>query len=540
MVIAFMAYVPLKGKDMKKEETKIKQKSIKISLTRPVYGFGDNGAFGDHKDKANSKKALLRLEKYLPKLENRNFSAPVRWPLLLWSDIGNDGNVWQAWIDRGISPVFTWINTAKRVSRFAPMLKFFQTRKVPLIILAQGWVQRAFRLPPIGTGCNHLPPALPADKTISNMEPNHDFACAAWMYENPKLAEHAANAEACCRQLKKEGIKPAALFIDFESGAYIRNSGDKKERVLRAAQEAAKCPRCLKKFGKTSLSTPESYSKVVEKARAYSMRTGFTEPVAKIFPDVPIGNYYAYPVRRIKKLGKYAGGPSKFAAYGWTGSGFKVAQPRCYFIPGWHGGGKDPKRVGWNIMSYCLTVISQCAKVLRDDEILVPWLGYIWRNSNAKKFARRGLAIAPDYIYRETAYHLFLRGAETIAIFNPYGPGDDFSDDYKDCAWYEAGPFMTNVASIQHAYKDILKYDAFLRKGKVLNLEVEGVIRKPETAYIWSGKGTDSKALIRTFTLGPEKKKSIKLFGKTFNIPFGNKGKFFWVYKDGKVQPITD
>ncbi|MCK5801650.1 MAG: hypothetical protein KAI66_02400 [Lentisphaeria bacterium] len=478
---------------------------------------------------AEDKRDLAAVQRYIPKLTHPRGD---RWPILVWADTGTTPDHWQAWIERGVSPLFREVSNTEQTRKAMAKLTYFSDHGVPLVILSQGWVQRAFRTPPSGTGCDHLPPARPSHATVDEMEPNRDFTCPSWMYHNPAVAKHGESAVSVCEILKRNGIRPTSMWLDFESGAYLRNGAENEERLQMALAEAQKCGRCAKRFGIAALSTPQQYSAVVDAARAHAQRVGFVDPVRSVFPDVATGNFFAHPIRREPPV------PGKYPAYGWNGSGFNVAQPRCYYIPGWRGAARDQRKMDWNVFYYCIEHFSSCARVLKPDEILVPWVGYVWSNRNAPKQAKRGYKIASPHGYRELAIHMLLRGAETIAVFAPNRPGTTFTADFSSLERAEMGPFILNVLDLQQGYNEILAFNDFLRRGRVLNYDLGGEYSLLNADSIaWSGVGTDDMALVRTVSFHEDQEAIVTLFGKQIKLPFGTQGRFFWVRADGTFEP---
>lgn len=403
-----------------------------------------------------------------------------------------------------------------------PALKFFQAHGGPLVLVAQGWLQSLFQ-DSNGPNCHHLPPAR-------SQRVNHDFACPAWMLETPALAPCRQRVAAVCRLLEREGIKPAAYWLDFESGAHLRSRGAEQLQVRAALQEAGRCPRCRKRFEASCFDSLEAYRRTIDEARAYVQRFAFSEPVRSVFPNCHTGNYFVHPILRQPRVA------GRYPAYGWQGSGFDVAQPRCYFRPGWHGAGKSAAKMDWNLFLYCLTDFSRCARVLEKDEILVPWVGYLFTQKKSRAVARSGFAIGSGAGYAEMVRHVMLRGAETFAIFAPYDPADDFPEEYARQPRRQLGPFLVSVMDVQRAYREMLHFNDILRAGKVLNFEVRGSYnRLDEHAVLWSGVGTPREALVRTVAFGPERQGTIALFGRSYQLPFRKEGRFFWLYPDGTV-----
>lgn len=475
-------------------------------------------------------KGMARLVTHIPRL---SYPRGDRWPILAWHrGLETEGEL-QAWIDRGISPLYPNWHGRTNMSWVVPRLKQLQQQGVPVVLLAQSIVQVLFLPPKQGKtwppGCDHLPPARSAKES-------HDFTCPAWMHENPHMLKHAKGFADICRLYKREGITPTAILIDFESGVYLRNSAEAEKRLRPAMEEAWKCPRCLKRFGKDAMDTLEEYSAIADKARAYATKVCYTDPVAQVFPECKTGNFYAWPINRV------ATAPGLFPAYGYEGSGMNVPQPRKYFTPGWAGCGRDEDKADWHTLMYCLKAYSPCAQVLKHGEVLVPWIGIVPSRDHRQEKARSGRAYATPEGYAEVVRHMLLRGAETMAVFNAWSdPSLDFPQDYGPIPRKEVGPWVIIMEGVQRGYDDMLRFNEILRRGKALNYGIAGEPRRlDETATVWSGVATDTVALVRTITFGPEGPKTIELFGNKVRIPFGRSGRFFWVTRDGEVRPVRD
>ncbi len=478
---------------------------------------------GEITESAPDQKGFQRLVKYIPRL---HYPRKDRWPILSWDRLPKSDREMQAWIDRGICPLGLIFRSKNDIAR----LKQIQKNQVPLVLLSQGILQRIFKDPPESRknkfmqGCDHLPPALPRKKS-------KDFNCPAFMYENPALKLEAAQVTRLCNFLKQNGLNPEALFIDFETGAYLRNGAEKPKRLDPAMREAAKCPRCIKRFDQENLNTMEKYSDIVNQARAYATKKGFVEPVRKIFPECVIGNFYSWPVKRTQK-------PDNYAAYGYEGSGMNVAQPRQYITAGWRGCGNNEKLADWVALHDCLKTFSPCAKVLKQNEIFTPWIGLVPSRNHIRE--KQGKVYPTVEGLAEVTRHMMLRKAETICVFNPGGLDKDFPDSYGDFPRKNRGPWILFMEGIQRGYDDMLRFHDLLRKGKVMNLEQSGDFRKlDKNASAWSGVKTDKVALVRTVTYGPPHTGIIEVFNHKVKVPFTCPGKFYWITPAGKVIPVA-
>ena len=238
-----------------------------------------------------------------------------------------------------MSPLFNSCRVLPGMEALLPALRQLQEQNVPIVLLPQGQSQMMF-MPPKGTkrlpGCDHQPPARGHGE-------NRDFTCPAFMVSNPRLDSHGGAFEKVLERLKSEGIEPAAVFIDFESGVFLRNGAEKKERLTTAMEEAWKCPRCQSKFGKEAMDTPAEYRALCDRMRAEATRRTFNQPVENVFPGAKTGNFFAWPIERYLAADGFVPASvadvaeDSYPAYGYKDSGMSVAQPRAYVVPGWRG-----------------------------------------------------------------------------------------------------------------------------------------------------------------------------------------------------------
>jgi len=471
----------------------------------------------------------------------RKYIAPLthplggRLPVLVWQtpdtptglELGDIEGVWDTYMERGIMPLCNPVSSVEAAREYLPIFKYISSKGYPIVFLAQGWVQRVFMRRRADGGrdlyCPHEPPAR-AD--------HHWLACPSYMMETPRLRKQAEAAEAVCRVLKDAGLEVRMIMIDYESAAYLRNRADEEEHVREAMTEAMKCPRCLKRFGRERLSTPDGYRRVVDEARAYTIRVGLTEPCRKVFPNILLGNFFAWPVDREQPRR-----PGFYSAYGWPGSGMNVAQPRCYIPAGWGGAGKSREKINWNAFYYCMSSFSRAKRVLHDGEMMIPWLSILQQGRYQPRI-QKGSPLPSRETMREVVRHTMLRGAETFAVFIGRFRGV-YPPDFKYPLLAEASQWVYNVMDVQAAFNEMLEFNDFLRKGKVLNLDVTGEYsRLDETTATWSGVATDEKALVRTVSFGPSVRKSIRVFGKEVELPFDRRGRFFWITPDGTATAV--
>jgi hypothetical protein len=446
-----------------------------------------------------------------------------RWPLLLWGNGPEPGEKLQAYLDRGFCPVFNSLLGKEETIRkeLLPRLRQLRENNFPLVILPQGHTQAMFMGPRVR---NHLPPE-------AGRKVNHRFDCPAWLSANPHLAGHGESLRRKCEFLRREGFSLDAVFIDFESGAYLRN-GAEAEKPLRAAMaEAAKCALCQKVLGKEAMASPEAFAAIVDRGRAHAIRTTLSDPVHSVFPEARTGNFYAYPVGRLPKT------PGMYPAHGYDGSGMSVPQPRKYFTAGWLGAGGDEREVAWACLGDALRQFSPVAETLRSDEMLIPWLGNV--NSRNAIREKRGHLFCPSTGYAEIVRHMMLRGAETFALFVPHSPASEYPEDYR-VPYRERGPWLMVLQGVQAGYADMLRFNDFLRRAKPVTFSHPPSHKKIDAdAFAWSGMATEDIALVRTITYRPaEHREGIALFGGKVSLPFTTHGAFYWVQRDRTVEEV--
>ena len=482
----------------------------------------------DAPDKAD---ALARIRRHI-----RPLAHPLgdRLPMVVWQNrhlpMGLETKtvpeVQSVYVDRGFLPLCNLCGSVAGAQRHLPVLKYWQSRGLPVCILPQGWVQSEFHVDRKGRSkCPHQKPA----------DPGHKFPCPSAMKTSRRVDPGAKRTRDVLKCLKDAGVDVKLLLIDFESGAYLRNTGDREDRVRGQAAMALKCPRCVKMFTEEALASPAGYAKVVDEVRAESTRRILCDPAREVFPHLHIGNYYAWPINRVPRP------EDRWPAYGYEGSGMNVAMPRVYMNAGWGGAGRDQDKMDQSAFHCCLAGFSPAASVLREGELLIPWT-HVWLGGRYLKFAMQGRKLPAPWAMSEAACHMMLRGAETFAIWMDAQIGE-FPTDYPYPKYADMGQFVYDVKGIQEGFGHMLQFHAFLRRAKPMTFDVPGERAKlgPDTAT-WSGMKTDERALVRTivFDQGRSHTKALPVFGRTVSLAFGPRGRDYWIYPDGRVEPAGE
>lgn len=456
-----------------------------------------------------------------------------RLPILTWQSRGfptglEDGRVeevQQLLMERGLSPLCNPVANPSVAEQYVPLLKYRQGRGFPICILPQGWLQIHFVSDKRGRyKAPHQPPA----------ESSKEFPCPAALRDGRRVERGAAQTREVLTLLKSAGIDVRLVVVDFESGAYLRNAGDLEEAVRKQAAMAQKCPRCVALFTRDALSTPGGYSTVVDQSRAFAIRKMLCDPAREVYPNIHVGNFYAWPINRLPRP------EGRWPAYGYERSGMDVAMPRVYMNAGWGGAGKDQEKMNWNAFYCCLEGFSPAASVLREGELLVPWV-HVWLGGKYLDFVMRGRKLPEPWVMEEMACHMMLRGAETFAVWMDT-PGA-FPADYPYPEYARMGQFVYDVKGVQEGFNQMLPLNAFLRRARPMTFEVPGQKNElgAQTAT-WSGMLAADKALVRTvsFNEGRSVSKTVEIYGRPVRLTFGRRGRNYWVYPDGRVEAIAE
>ncbi|MBT3380986.1 MAG: hypothetical protein HN742_42635 [Lentisphaerae bacterium] len=478
----------------------------------------------------SSQDAMRRIREFVPPLSN---PLGDRLPILTWQGRGFPAAIAENkveeyhgdFIARGFVPLANGCNNAAAVERHLPVFRFWQERGIPVCILPQSWMQIPFIVDRKGRFRGaHRPPA----------SQDHAYPCPAIMEDPRHLAGHHRHIADTCRALANNHVALHFLCIDFEAGAYLRNTHDRDASVREQAAAATTCPRCLEAYGKEALGSPEAYAQVVDKARAATVRTTLADPLRSLFPKAHLGNFYAWPINRVPKP------EGRWPAYGFENSGMNVAMPRLYMNAGWGGAGKSQETMNWNALYCCLEAFSPAASVLKEGEMLIPWV-HVWLGGRYLDFVtKRGRKLPEPWAMGEVACHMMLRGSETFAIWMDAQIGE-FPEDYPYPEYAAMGQFVYDLKGVQAGFNEMLAFNGFLRAARPMTYEVRGERGAigPETAT-WSGMQTDHRALVRTvlFNQGKSEERTINAFGKSVRLTFAPRGRMYWVHSDGRSETI--
>ncbi|MAE68112.1 MAG: hypothetical protein CMJ18_28010 [Phycisphaeraceae bacterium] len=455
---------------------------------------------------------LALLDEHIPKLEHARGN---RWPILHDDHWGNNYDLLDAFLDRGLLPQqFGGFWIMGRRHRQLPMVfgaRYMQNRGFPVIFQPQAIGHWLFK-----DNSNHLPEADPV--SVSRF-----FTCPSILYER----SHADAADYFCRLLRAYGVGMQAYIADVEDGTYLRTSAAHRFNVQQALEQAMKCIKCIDRFGVDEMDTVEEYQLLADAARAFMHKTTMSDPIHQHFPNCLTGSFFDWPINRTEPE------PDQFPAYGFEGSGMQIAQPRVYFSTPVYGR-QNQIDADWAVFADHVGLYSRCMKALGPGEVLVPRTGYVLNQAKDLPRLEAGFKLVSAEAYKETIRHTLLRGAKTVSVFH-HGLLKDYSE--LPFPRNDLPAFFLGMIDVQSVYDELLAYREILEEGEPLNLEPIGDWRTRDEEHpgVWSGIGTADRALIRTVTFGREGTRTLKIYGKEVTLPFLRKGRYFLVYPLGSI-----
>jgi len=133
--------------------------------------------------------------------------------------------------------------------------------------------------------------------------------------------------------------------------------------------------------------------------------------------------------------------------------------------------------------------------------------------------------------FRELVRHVWLRGADSIYIFNL---------GYPTTPQLVTPAFsFESVEDVRSVLDELLAHREFLDKGEPMNFAVPK-LGSPDP--IWSGLRLGDKCLVRTFTLGPTAVRlEVPAFaGVAVTLDAPPAGASYLIHRDGRVEAVGE
>jgi len=332
------------------------------------------------------------------------------------------------------------------------------------------------------------------------------------------LADGRAGADHVRKALlpyKEAGIELAAAWFDDEALPHPWNGCFEAQR---------KSPECRKHYPPGILDDFTAFNQYVYTLRSRLLVEVMVHPVRELFPKALVGNYGEFasskevpfegrrPPRTLDPRLPLM--PSAYANTNYLPRYFKpdeaVTQEKA-----------DP--IHFHAL---LHTVSTCNANKQPGQLSIPYLSrYVPDNPDP-----RFLFGLSQRLFRELVRHVWLRGADTIYIFN---------------LGYPTRPQLVtpafsfeSVEDVRSVYDELLAHRDFLDKGEPMNF---GVPKLGSAEPVWSGLRLGDRCLVRAFTLGAAPAKvSVPAFpGVAVALDAPPEGATYLVGRDGRVEALA-
>lgn len=323
------------------------------------------------------------------------------------------------------------------------------------------------------------------------------------------------------RKYKEAGVKVDGVWLDWEIEPY---AGDAQR------DEAKHCSRCREQFPKGVLEDKERYRAFIDRWRVQIFSAYIVAPIFESYPGIPVNNWEEIISTIDLPTPSWSG--SRMNAHYDIGM-YSATNPVAYGNTiwkkyNWKGEWNWPLDVAHMDRVYTQVMLGQfsrdAANIMRvaPETRSIPWVDRYCADDRDPS-----IPILSRTRYREILRHLWLRGADTMQVFNPQW----FPDDVAKTAIV-----TEELEDVVMVYDEMLAYRKFLDDGQVMNTEI---IQATDDGGFWSGLRLGDQAIVRTFTQGASTVKvKIRPFEKAEEIeldcpPAG--ATFFLNLSEGKV-----
>jgi len=302
------------------------------------------------------------------------------------------------------------------------------------------------------------------------------------------LADTRAGAERVrdlIRPYKAAGIPLAGVWFDDEALPHPWNGCFEAQR---------KSEECRKHYPPGVFDKFEPFCEYVYNLRSKLLNEVMADPVIAMFPGALVGNYGEFAsskdvpfegVRPPRTLGKLVLMPSAYAN--------TVDLPRQFK----NGEGLTQEKADRFYFRGLLRTVSTCNANKKPGQVSIPFLSAYTPDNPDPRF-RFGMSRPA---FRELMRHVWLRGADSIYVFN---------------LGYPTNPQLVtpqqsfeSVADVRAALDELLAWPEFDERGEPMNFAVPEPI---DSAPIWSGVRLKDTAYVRAFTFGAAQKFEIEAF----------------------------
>lgn len=292
----------------------------------------------------------------------------------------------------------------------------------------------------------------------------------------------ADGLRATLRKFKDAGVKVTAAWLDWE---------EEPQTLPDRWLQAAMCSKCRAMFPPGTLDSLEAYTLYINQLKRHVLSAYLAAPIREIYPDCSITNW-ALTFSSLERPTRSIWGDKRMPP-GDLGL-FTAANPvvygnNLYFLYHWKKEWRWPLDVAHMDRLYTEIMLGNFSDNAANQLHIAPWgqsVPWVARYCPDLDVKEDVIPILSRERYREILRHVWLRGADSMQLFNA------LRSDHPVIATEEVEDVVT-------VYDEFLAYRDILDQGWVLNTEPP---QAQDDGAIWSGLGLGRRALIRAFTQG--------------------------------------
>lgn len=315
---------------------------------------------------------------------------------------------------------------------------------------------------------------------------------------------------------KSAGLTVQGMFYDDEGLPYSENGIYESE---------AQSPQMREHYPPGTFKSRESFNEYVRSLHMELVREVLVDPVHAVFPGALVGEFGEFSSTKENPV-MLANGRAIPPIVCQS----DISMPPLYannnILPYYMVPGQPmtQERADQIYLASMLSMFSSsAANAKAEHKKIVPYVGQTVPD-NPSPAVRFGMNNA---LWRELQFHLWLRGADGMYIFDLGMPGGFVTADMS----------FHSVETVRSVYDQMLGYRDFLDHGQPMNFQVP---RMFSDEPIWSGLRLKDRCLVRAFTPGKK--------GKTIHVAaFPNvnvsldappEGATYLIHQDGKTEKL--
>jgi hypothetical protein len=293
--------------------------------------------------------------------------------------------------------------------------------------------------------------------------------------------------------------------------------------------EAQKKPEAAKYYPPGALDSFDSFAEYVGQLRTKVLEEAFADPVRSVFPHALVGNYADCSSSGACPFIDILGSISAPRSLGSLSATMPSVYADTVFLPRYY-------NLDWPVTQedvdqvYFTSILRAASTALANKEPGRQGLPYVSRYCPENTDPRYAFSMSQGP-YREFLRHTFLRGADSLYVFNA---GDKpFATDEASCRLY-----LESIEDARSVLDEMLGYREFVEHGKPMNFDLPAM---RTNGIVWSGLALPDEVLVRTFTFGPEDKTLdlIPFPGVAVKLRVTNRGETYVINRQGFVRRVS-